>query len=714
MKKVITIIIALCFGTVTAQNITNQGAIWNITTDNSLYQLRVDKGRVYPVFWGNKSGASMEHEQGRSRHNGPFALDEIPVRGSFADKTPIIEVVFYDGVRDIELDTPKISIETIDGNETLVIEQKDKHYPLLVTQYISTIANCDMMEKWLEIKNISTNKKERITVENILSGSLFMPANRYFLTQHSGQWLREFALKKSELTTGIKTLQSRDFMSFGNTPWAMITTPTQTGAWYVQVQYSGNWRIDIEQLHSSHLQIVGGINFWDSSLDLEPGKSFTTPKINFGYTPKGEQAAMQLTHSYVKNEVMSAATVNTIRPVLYNSWYATTFSVEENQQFDFAKVAKEVGVELFVIDDGWFKGRKTDNAGLGDWEVDIEKFPNGLSPMIKKITDLGLDFGIWVEPEMINPNSDLYRKHPDWVLEFPNRTKDEWRYQLTLNLAREDVYQYLYNSMRKLLKENNIKFIKWDRNRGLSQPGWSSVPREKQREVRIKYMENLYRMVRALKSEFPEVIFENCSSGGGRSDLGMLALMEQTWTSDQTDPIDRLFIQYGYLSTYPANTMVCWTNNYDAHRAGVSLEFVFDVAMQGVLGIGQNISRWNPEQKDIAKRKINQYKSIRHLIQQGVVSRLKSPFEGNKVALQYTAKDGSEAVLLLYNLGEATEGATSESQLDSSIRLENLQSESTYMVEGKSYMGDYLMSIGLPWNLSGVYKSKVINVKIKN
>lgn len=179
-----------------------------------------------------------------------------------------------------------------------------------------------------------------------------------------------------------------------------------------------------------------------------------------------------------------------------------------------------------MIDDGWFKGRKNDRAGLGDWSVDTNKFPNGLSPMIGRINETGLDFGIWVEPEMINENSDLYRTHPDWILEFPNRTKDTWRHQLTLNFAREDVYQYIYKSMRELLANNNIKFIKWDRNRGLSQPGWSSAATEKQREVRIRYVENLYRMIEELRAEFPDVIFENCSSGGGRPDLGMLARME--------------------------------------------------------------------------------------------------------------------------------------------------------------------------------------------
>jgi alpha-galactosidase len=219
-------------------------------------------------------------------------------------------------------------------------------------------------------------------------------------------------------------------------------------------------------------------------------------------------------------------------------------------------------------------------------------------------------------------------------------------------------------------------------------------------------------LISELRAEFPQVIFENCSSGGGRPDLGMLALMEQTWASDQTDPIDRIFIQYGYLSSFPANTMVCWTTSSDTHKVGVTLEFSFDVAFQGVLGIGNNISNWNKEQREIAKLKIAQYKEIRHLIQGGIVSRLKSPFEGNRVAIQYTADNGKESVVLCYNLGEVAEGATSEVQQSSRLKLESLLSDAIYQVGNSIYTGKYLMDVGLPWPLKRAYKSCVINLRI--
>ena len=690
---------------------------WDITTRHSVYQLRIDdKGNIYPVFWGNRAQAGIGTDQNRKRANGPFRLDEVPVRGTYADKMPVLEVVYADRTRDCELMLVSSEVVTVEGREALKIVQRDRHYPLEVVSYLRVLPEYDLIEKWIEVSNTARKGKAGIRIENLLSGSVLLPADRYFLTHHSGQWFREYQLRKTELTSGIKTLSSRDFFSFENTPWFAVTrTPGDdahgTDVWFGQVHYSGNWRIDFETTHSNHLQIVGGINFWDTELALTPGRTFRTPKFSVGYTPDGTEEAARLCRAYARSEILPQAHREQIRPVIYNSWYATAFDVNEQQQIALAKRAKEIGVELFVIDDGWFKGRKSDNAGLGDWEVDPEKFPNGLQPMIQQINDLGLDFGIWVEPEMINPNSDLYRKHPDWVLNFPNRERTQWRNQLTLNLAREDVCRYLLDAMTDLLSHNNIKFVKWDRNRGLTQPGWPEAAESLQREVRIRYMENLYGLIDTLRARFPDVIFENCSSGGGRPDLGMLQHMDQTWTSDNTDPIDRLFIQYGYLSAWPANTMVCWTNRADNHQAGLSLDFTFDVAMQGVLGIGQDISKWSDREMATAKRKIAEYKQIRQLVQFGTVDRLCSPFEGNRVAVQYTAPDGDSAVLFCYNLGETMEGSTREMCGNRRIRLRSLDPETQYRIGSTTCSGAYLMDIGIEWPVRGVYKSMILTIR---
>ncbi len=687
---------------------------WNLTTRHAVYQLVLDPdGTLYPTFWGPVAGAEQVMNQGRSRHNGPFGLREVPVRGLHADKMSVLEVVFADKTRDCQLVYVSSEIVTVKGRETLKVVQKDIYYPLEVVSWFRVLPEYDLIEKWIEVKHTGKKGKEPVVIENLLSGSASLQADRYFLHHHSGQWLREFQLRKTELTTGIKTLETRDFYSFQNTPWFAVTNEPgkdkeYAEVWFGQIHYSGNWRLDFEMTHSNHLQITGGINFWDTSLTLKGGDTFTTPVLSLGYTRQGTERAAQLMQAYVKEDILPANKKDEIRPVLYNSWYATAFDVNEEHQLALARQAKELGIELFVIDDGWFKGRKTDHAGLGDWEVDLEKFPNGLNPLIEKINAMGLDFGIWVEPEMVNPDSELYRKHPDWVLHFPNRNRTEWRNQLTLNLAKEEVYQYLLQSMTALLANHNIRFIKWDRNRGLTEPGWPDAESSVQREVRIRYIENLYRLIDTLRERFPDVLFENCSSGGGRPDLGMLSRMDQTWSSDNTDPVDRLFIQYGYLSAYPANTMVCWTDRSDSHRTGLTLDYTFDVAMQGVIGVGQDITRWNDEQKEIAKSKIAAYKEIRHCIQQGRVDRLKSPFEGNKVALQYSDPyETGQVVVLCYNLGEVMEGTTVESMESTRLRLKGLDENQMYGIKGgtESYSGRFLMEIGLPWPVRGVYKS---------
>ncbi|RYZ30160.1 MAG: alpha-galactosidase [Chitinophagaceae bacterium] len=725
MKGIAKLVFVLLFFSLNASaqvdsvlNADGKLAGWNVRTNSSVYQLLLtDRGEVLPVFYGPEARAERLLPQDRNRGNGPFQLAEVPVRGTYADKIPVVEVVFADGTRDCELVFQKADVINVDNRQTLRITQRDKVYPLVVVSYIRALLEYDMLEKWTEVKNIG--KKEPIQIENLLSSSILLQPDRYFLTHHGGRWLNEFQLQKTELTTGIKTLQARDFSSFENSPWFAVSAQEEAdgkgaGVWFGQVHYSGNWRIDLESTVSGHLQIAGGINFWDTQWRLGAGQSFTTPKMSVGFTQKGTDEAARLSADYIRKEILRPSIRDKIRPVIYNSWYATGFNVNEEGQLKLAKEAKDLGVELFVIDDGWFAGRKDDHAGLGDWFTDPEKFPNGLNPLIQKINAMGMQFGIWVEPEMVNPNSQLYKKHPDWVLHFPTRSRTEWRNQLTLNLAREDVYNYLLQSMTDLLKKHNIKFIKWDRNRGLTEPGWPSAPAHLQREVRLRYMNNLYRLIDELEKRFPDVLFESCSSGGGRPDLGMLSRMDQTWTSDNTNPLDRLFIQYGYLSAYPANTMVCWTTGYDRSAINLPLEYIFDVAMQGVLGIGDNITEWNDKQKEIAKNKIAEYKRIRHLVQQGNLVRLKSPFEGNKVALQYVSQDASEAVVICYNLAKAMEGATEESRSGKQLLLQGLDPKVMYALDDKNnttLSGEYLMNIGIPWPVTTAYRSAVIKLK---
>ncbi|SHJ16572.1 alpha-galactosidase [Tangfeifania diversioriginum] len=714
MKKGIILIILVSLANVifAQSNViekNNDNTAWSIYTNSSLYQISVtDAGSINMTYFGNRV-QDVKHLKNQWK-------DELPVRGGYSNTTPMLEVIFADGVRDIELTFVDANITTIDGYSTLIIKQKDVFYPLMVTEYIRVLPEYDLIEKWTEVKNTGKRKNEIIKIENAQSGSFFLPKDNYYLTHLSGTWGHEFQPNETRLTQGLKTLQVKDFRSFGSSFFAIRPEGEKSEnngkVWYGSLIYSGNWRVDFEKSAYGEVQVVSGINFWDQDINLKAGEIFTTPKMLAGYTEKGMEGVSQNLASYTREQILPKKHRNELRPVLYNSWYATAFNVNEEHQLALAKIAKEIGVEMFVIDDGWFKGRVNDHAGLGDWTVDKNKFPNGLKPMIDKINDMGLDFGIWIEPEMVNPNSDLYRAHPDWVYHYPNRTRHTGRNQLMLNLAREDVYEYLYNSFHKLLKENNIKFIKWDMNKSLTDPGFPSANTDEQRSVRIKYVKNLYRLIESLRQEFPDVWFENCASGGGRIDLGMLSRMDFNWASDNTDPVDRIFIQHSYLNAFPANTMISWVTREDWHRQNHPLDFKFNVSMCGVLGIGYDITKWTEEEKAIAKEKIFSYKEIRETVQFGDHYRLISPYENNSSVLQYVNKDKSESIVFVYNLAEYPNNAISETKRSKEIQLRGLQADALYKIEGLEtpFTGQLLMDKGIVFPVAGAFKSKIFKL----
>jgi alpha-galactosidase len=316
-----------------------------------------------------------------------------------------------------------------------------------------------------------------------------------------------------------------------------------------------------------------------------------------------------------------------------------------------AEMAARIGVERFVMDDGWFGARDSDHAGLGDWVVSPRKFPRGLQPLIDRVHALGMDFGLWVEPEMVNPDSDLYRRHPDWVLNFPGRPRTEGRHQLVLNLAREDVRDHLFRVLDDLLTRNDIAFLKWDYNRNWSEPGWPEQKPEDQQKVYVSYIRSLYWIMQRLRERHPKLEIESCSGGGGRVDLGIMRLTDEVWPSDNTDPFDRLSIQDGFTYAYAPGVMMAWVTDSPnwVNQRSTSLEYRFLSSMQGSLGIGADLTRWNEQDFQTAKRLIFEYKSIRMTVQQGLLYRLISPRDGNPYsATQSVSSDGRQAVLFAF------------------------------------------------------------------
>ncbi|HEY0786297.1 MAG TPA: alpha-galactosidase, partial [Acidobacteriaceae bacterium] len=476
----------------------------------------------------------------------------------------------------------------------------------------------------------------------------------YRLSWLTGHWGGEWQLHHQAVQPGATILESRrGSTSHQTNPWFSLSTAVTTEAsgpvWFGELGWSGSWRIGIEDTASHHVRITGGYNPFDFGYKLAPGASLTTPPFYAGYSDQGEGGASRALHQLQLGSIVPQAPTPKLRPVLFNSWEATEFAVNEAGQIALAEKAAAIGAERLVIDDGWFGQRNTDHAGLGDWYVNPQKFPHGLKPVIDRVHALGMDFGIWVEPEMVNPDSDLYRKHPDWAMHFPDRPRAEARNQLVLNLARPDVKAYIFHFLDDLVTNNDIAFLKWDYNRNWSEPGWESVPLDQQKEIYVKYIDNLYAILDELRRKHPKLEIESCSGGGGRVDLGILHYTDEVWPSDNTDALDRLTIQDGFTHAYAPELMMAWVTDVPnfLDRRVIPLNFRFLVAMNGSLGIGGNLNHWSDIEMAEAKQMVASYKTVRATVQQGSLYRLMSDPSGHW-ANEYVSRDGAQAVVFAF------------------------------------------------------------------
>ena len=693
---------------------------WAIRTAEASYLVILGTdGNLVPGHFGADAGSQLIHAAGWDRTPDwgmGLPMREVPYRGGFVETVPALEMVFADGVRELELKYGGYEITEQDGYPLLRLDLTDVHYRFEVSEYLRVIPELDIIEKWLVLKNGGANA---ITLEKAASGSIVLPPNRpYDLVHVSGDILREFVPRRTQLTPGTKSLFIRTMKSQQHPPLFLARPRGETAlndgaVWFGQVAWSGNWRIDADVNRWERTQLVAGINFWDTHWTLGPGETFETPKMIVGWAGDGSNGASRRMHRYILDHALPQPGRDELRPVLYNSWYATEFGVDVEGQVALAEIAADLGVERFVMDDGWFQGRTDATAGLGDWRADRDKFPDGLGPLIDRVRELGMGFGIWVEPEMVSPNSDLYRAHPEWALHTPNRTSHGGRGgQLLLNVAREDVKAFTVEWLDELLPENDIQFVKWDMNRHMSEAGWPGAPPDEQRELRIRYVRNLYDILETIRARHPGVLIESCSSGGGRVDAGILQRADQFWTSDNTDPVDRLSIQRGAAYGFPAKTMVNWVTGQSRHGTEIPLRFYFHVAMAGNLGIGSDLPGWSAEDRAFAREMIALYKEIRPVVQSGDQYWLASPFDSPQPAVQFVARDGRESVVFAYQPTETVRPRTPER---TTMVLHGLEPDATYQVRQDSTAyeasGSALMASGVEVELKGNYASKIFTLR---
>jgi alpha-galactosidase len=684
---------------------------WVLETQSTGYAFGLNPaGRLIHCYWGTRLPQLGDYpapssSEGWASFNGPAQLEpeEYPGYGGASYIDPCLKVTFADGVRDLVLLFDSAQVD--DGASELHIYLRDAAYPFRVTLHYRVHADYDLIERWVTATN---DGDAPIAIERIWSAQWHMPLDEeYRLTHLSGRWLDEMHLRRELLLPGIKVLESRRVTtSHHHSPWFAIdrapsshsTSLGQAGAgfnadqdsgevWFGALAWSGNWKLAAEVTDFGSTRINIGINDWDFTWRLMPGETFTTPGSYAGYTRAGFGAASRQLHDFVRDTILPHG--QALHKVLYNSWEATFFDVDEVSQIELARHAAAMGVELFVIDDGWFHGRDSDNAGLGDWWPDARKFPSGLAPLIAQVEALGMEFGIWIEPEMVNPNSDLYRAHPDWVIHFPTRPRSEMRNQLILNFARADVQAYIIDQIDRLLSENKITFIKWDMNRNVSEPGWPDAPGD-QRELWVRYVQGLYHVWGSLRERHPDVIWQSCSGGGGRADLGILRLADQIWVSDQTEAVARLSIQEGFSQIFPANTMEAWVTDVGADRR--SLAFRFHVSMCGSLGVGGHLAHWSAQQRSEAAKWIALYKEIRPIIQFGDQYRLRSAQAHPFSAVQYVSKDRSAGVLFAFRTHLPDPVSLP------AIRLRGLDPQARYQIEGFPAARS-----GLAWMADGLH-----------
>jgi alpha-galactosidase len=478
--------------------------------------------------------------------------------------------------------------------------------------------------------------------------------------------------------------------------------------WFGALGWSGSWRITVEQTAMQQVRVTGGFNPFDFGYRLKPGEQLETPPFYGGFTNGGFAEASRILHRFERQSILPGGEKAALRPVLYNSWEATEFDVSEAGQIALAEKAAKLGTERFVIDDGWFGQRKDDHAGLGDWYVNQQKFPHGLKPVIDRVHALGMDFGVWVEPEMVNPDSDLYRKHPEWAMNFPGRPRTEARNQLLLNLARDDVKEYILNWLDQLVSNNDIAFLKWDYNRNWSEAGWDAVPPEDQKKIYVAYVHNLYEILDRLRAKHPKLEIESCSGGGGRVDLGILRRVEEVWTSDNTDALDRLTLQDGFTQAYTPGIMMAWVTDVPSGIDGrvVPLKFRFLVAMTGSLGVGGNLNKWTPEEMEAAAKYVGYYKQVRATVQRGSLYRLIAP-EGSEVsATEYVSQGTAVLFAFLHSQQFGTPFPTVFLRgLDEGAMYKVQAIDPAQLTETENLSGAYLMHHGIDLKLRGDYDS---------
>lgn len=718
--------------------------IFLLNSKNSTYAFQIVKSGIPAhLYWGKKlrnvnaenilvykdRAFSPHHDLGDKSYSLDLIPQEYPAYGHGDFRIPAYQVELEDGTCVSELKykgyktvkgkpalegLPATYVENEDESDTVIIEMYDEVIGLTAYLSYTVYSQLDVITRSVKFVN---NSDSNIILNNALSMSIDFTHYNYDFMQLSGSWARERHIYRQPLRPGLQSVESRrGASSHQHNPFIALLSKDAnevSGEVYgISLVYSGNFVAQAEVDQYSTTRVSIGINPHNFKWTLECKETFQTPEAVMVYSSNGLGEMSRTFHRLYRTRLCRGQFKEKSRPVLINNWEGTYFDFNADKIEAIAKVGQDLGIELFVLDDGWFGVRNDDTTSLGDWFVNKDKLPGGLKDLGDRINKLNMKFGLWFEPEMVSPKSELYTFHPDWCLHVPNRTRSEGRNQLILDLSRKDVQDYIISAICSVLESAPIEYVKWDMNRHMTDVASALLPSNRQKETAHRYMLGLYRVLEEITSRNPKVLFESCSGGGGRFDPGILYYMPQTWTSDNTDAVDRLKIQYGTSIVYPASSMGAHVSAVPNHQVGriTPLKTRGDVAMSGNFGYELDLTSLTELEKEEIREQVNQYKKLRDLIQFGDMYRLSSPFEGNTTAWMFVSQGKNTAFVACFRVLDIANRPLE------SLKLQGLDEDKDYFISGLNGLlgGDELMYAGL-WvgDITGDYQSKIWYLEAK-
>lgn len=705
--------------------ITVKDKIFNLETENTLYQMKVDRFGVLNHLWyGEKTDYCMDYlldypDAGFSgniyeaENERTYSLNTLPQEYSTSGvgdfRISAISVTHEDGsnaldlrVREYQIKKGKYEIPGLpavyakeDEAETLEITLKDTATEAEVILKYGVFEKEDVITRSVVVKN---SGKTPIVINKVHSMCLDIPYGDWEWMHFYGRHTMERQAERVPVLHGIsESSSSRGTSSHHQNPAVLLCekdcTETNGHCIGAALMYSGGFQAQVEKDQLEQVRLVMGIHPDTFEWTLEAGEAFYTPEVILSCSITGFAKLSQNFHHIIRNHVCRGTYQLSSRPVLINNWEATYFDFNEEKILNIARQASKLGIDMMVLDDGWFGKRDDDCSGLGDWFVNEKKLNGGLKALVEKINAMGMKFGLWFEPEMVSEDSDLYRNHPDWAIQIPGRNPMRSRYQLVLDMSNPEVVDYLYGVMSAILRENHIEYVKWDMNRSISDWYTATLSRGRQMEMPHRYVLGLYELLEKLTSEFPDVLFEGCSGGGGRFDAGMMYYCPQIWCSDDTDAHERTFIQYGTSFFYPTSTVGSHVSAVPNHQTGriTSIETRGVVAMAGSFGYELDLNQLSEEEKTVVAKQVIHYKEYQSLIYNGDYYRLANPFEDGMSAWSWISED-KKTILVQGVLFRAKPNV-----LRKTLRLMGLEAKKNYKIAGTEevYTGVALMSGGV-------------------